>query len=85
MPTTTFNVRMDEDLKKEVDSTAKSIGLTSAAAFNVFARQFVAHRGFPFEVVVPNVPTEQEFSEEMDDIYRSMKEGKATEHELIEA
>lgn len=65
MPTATFNIRMDEDLKREVDNVAKSIGLSTAAAFNVFARQFVAHRGFPFAVVTP-VSKEREFAEEPD-------------------
>ena len=83
MSTSTFNIRMDEDLKRSVDEIAKSIGLTSAAAFNVFARQFVAHRGFPFAVVAP-VPTEKEFAEEMDRIYLSMKDGQSSTHELIE-
>ncbi len=70
--------------EKEVDIMAKSIGRASAV-FNVFARQFVAHRGFPFEVVVPVAPDEQEFTAEMNDIYRSMKGGKATERELAGA
>jgi DNA-damage-inducible protein J len=74
---------MDATLKKEVDEVSKSIGLTSAAAFNVFARQFVAHRGFPFKVVAPT-PTEKEFASTMDNIYLSMKDGNAAEHELIE-
>jgi DNA-damage-inducible protein J len=79
----TFNIRMDADLKKEVDEVSGSIGLTSAAAFNVFARQFVAHRGFPFAVVSP-VPTEKELAKEMDRVYLSMKDGNAAVHELIE-
>lgn len=83
MATATFNIRMEESLKKEVDEVSKSIGLTSAAAFNVFARQYVAHRGFPFAVVAP-VPTEREFAEDMDRMYLSMKGGQATEHELVE-
>lgn len=53
------------------------------AVFNVFVRQFVAHRGFPFAVVTP-VPTEREFTEQMDSTYLSMRGGNATEHELIE-
>ncbi|MCL2826630.1 MAG: type II toxin-antitoxin system RelB/DinJ family antitoxin [Eggerthellaceae bacterium] len=83
MPTATFNIRMDADLKQSVDEVAKSIGLTSAAAFNVFARQFVAHKGFPFAVVAP-VPTEREFAEEMDRIYAIMSKGQYTAHDLIE-
>ncbi|MDR1088828.1 MAG: type II toxin-antitoxin system RelB/DinJ family antitoxin [Coriobacteriales bacterium] len=83
MTTSTFNIRMDIDLKKEVDEVSKGIGLSSAAAFNVFARQFVAYRGFPFEVKMPSF-TEKEFAEEMDSIYLSMKDGNALEHRLIE-
>lgn len=58
--------------------------LTPTAVFNVFARQFVAHRGFPFAVTAP-VPTEREFAAKMDSIYLSMLEGNASEHELVEA
>jgi DNA-damage-inducible protein J len=83
MATSTFNIRMDSDLKNEVDKVSQSIGLTSAAAFNVFARQFVAHRGFPFMVVDPSL-TIKEFAAEVDDVYQSMKSGNAAEHELIE-
>lgn len=83
MPTTTFNIRMDENLKKNVDDVAKSLGMTPAAAFNVFARQFVAHRGFPFAVVAPT-PTELEFAEDMDRIYLSMSNGQVSEHQLVE-
>ena len=43
-----------------------------------------AHRGFPFAVVAP-VPTEREHAEHMDAIYRSMREGNASEHDLVEA
>jgi len=74
---------MDADLKQSVDEVAKSIGLTSAAAFNVFARQFVANRGFPFAVVTP-APSEIEFTEEMDRIYSDMRQGQYSIHALIE-
>lgn len=50
---------------------AASIGLTSSAAVNVFARQFVARRGFPFEVRAPeyvDFENEQEVSDLMDEL-----------------
>lgn len=83
MATASYNIRMDANLKREMDEISSSIGMTTAAAFNVFARQFVAHRGFPFDVVEP-VPSERQFSAEMDRIYASMKEGNASEHDLVE-
>ena len=49
----------------------------------VFMKQFVAHRGFPFEVKVP-VPTKDEYIREMDEIFAEMRAGKAEAHELIE-
>ena len=87
MSTTTMNIRMDSDLKRQFDAVAQAIGLTSAAAFNVFARQFVSHRGFPFAVSAPvaPAPTEREFAEQMDEAYASMRAGAASEHELLEA
>ena len=84
MATATLNIRMDANLKEEVDKVSKSIGLTPTAAFNVFARQFVAHRGFPFAVVEPAL-SEADFARQMDERYRLMREGAATEHDLIEA
>ena len=83
MATSTFNIQLDSDLKRRVEEVSSDIGLTPTAVFNVFARQFVAHRGFPFAVVTP-VPTEREFTEQMDSTYLSMRDGNAAEHELIE-
>ena len=83
MATSTFNITLDSDLKRRVEEVSSGIGLTPTAVFNVFVRQFVAHRGFPFAVVTP-VPTEREFTEQMDSTYLSMRDGNATEHELIE-
>ena len=83
MATTTFNVRMDEGVKAQVDEIAELIGLSTAAVFNVFARQFIACRGFPFEVVAP-APTEREFAEEMDRRYAEVKSGLGAAHELLE-
>ncbi|HIR43641.1 hypothetical protein B5F40_14655 [Gordonibacter sp. An230] len=84
MATSTLNIRLDSDLKRELEEVSSDIGLTPTAVFNVFARQFVAHRGFPFAVTAP-VPTEREFAAKMDSIYLSMLEGNASEHELVEA
>lgn len=83
MATISFNVRMDESLKRSVDATAEAIGLSTAAAFNVFARQFVAHGGFPFDVVAPT-PTEAAFTQQMDRIYEGMTFDDAHVHELVD-
>lgn len=83
MGTMAFNVRMDEDIKASMDEIAAAIGLTTSAVINVFARQFVANRGFPFDVVAP-VPTEKEFADEMDRRYAEMLAGGYVNHDLVE-
>lgn len=83
MATSTLNIRLDSGLKSELEEISSDIGLTPTAVFNVFARQFVAHRGFPFAVAAP-VPSEREFAAKMDAIYLAMKEGRASEHELVD-
>ena len=83
MATTTCNIRMDENLKAQFDSVAARIGMPTSTAFNVFARQFVAHGGFPFEVVAP-IPSEMEFTTEMERRYAEVAAGLGTTHELIE-
>lgn len=84
MATSTITIRLDSDLKRKVEEVSSDIGLTPNEVFNVFARQFVAHRGFPFPVTAP-APSEREFAEKMDAIYLSMREGARSEHRLIEA
>ena len=84
MATSTLNIRLDSGLKRELEEVSSDIGLTPTAVSNAFARQFVAHRRFPFAVVAP-APTEREFAARMDANYLSTREGNASEHELAEA
>ena len=75
MPTKAYNIRIDEELKRDMDEVASEIGLTSAACFNVFAKRFVAERGFPFEVKAPRyVPfrSEEEAVEFADAMYEEV-------------
>ena len=83
MATTTCNIRMDARLKAQVDAVAEALGLSTSAVFNVFARKFVAHNGFPFEVVVA-APSEAEYAAEMERRYAEVGAGMGAVHELIE-
>lgn len=84
MATSTLNIRLDSDLKRELEKVSSDIGLTPTAVFNAFARQFVAHRGFPFAVIAP-APAERECAAKMDAIYLSMLEGNASKRDLAKA
>lgn len=50
MPTSTFSVRMDEDLKTELDALCAKFGMNTSVAINIFARAVVRERRIPFEI-----------------------------------
>lgn len=53
---TQINFRIEDDLKAEADYVLDRIGISMSSALNIFIRQFIARRGIPFEVCVPDNP-----------------------------
>jgi len=53
-----INIKIDSDLKRDMDNITGELGLTTTDALRVFMKHFVARRGFPFpvEVLVPYMP-----------------------------
>lgn len=58
METTTLNVRVDKDVKKNAETVAQSLGMTLSTAVNIFLRQMINHDGLPFEVANPRFNAE---------------------------
>ena len=52
MTTVTYSLRMDEGLKRSFDTFCESVGLSSTAAINMFAKKAVTEQRIPFEVSV---------------------------------
>lgn len=52
MAQTLINIRIDEDVKKQMEELCKELGLTMSAAFNIFARKMIRENGIPFEVAL---------------------------------
>ena len=50
MAQTIFSVRMDENLKKELDSLCAEFGMTTSTAINIFAKAVVREKRIPFEI-----------------------------------
>lgn len=50
MAQTLINLRIDEDVKKNMEQTCKELGITMSAAFNIFARKMSREKRIPFEV-----------------------------------
>lgn len=59
MATTTVNVRMDENLKKDFERLCNELGLNMSTAMNIFAKMAVRKQGIPFELSlrIPNRET----------------------------
>ena len=51
MAQTNVSIRVDEDLKKDVEVLFTKLGLTLSSATNVFYRQALRTQGIPFPVV----------------------------------
>ena len=52
--TTTMNIRIDKELKKETESILAALGLTTSAAVTIFAKAIVRNGGIPFELRLPD-------------------------------
>ena len=48
--TTNISIRMDRTLKKEADELFGEMGMNLSTAFNIFVRQALRERAFPFHI-----------------------------------
>lgn len=46
------NIRMDEDLKKSMEKTCRTLGMNMSTAFTIFARKVSREQRIPFDVSV---------------------------------
>jgi DNA-damage-inducible protein J len=52
MRQTLVNIRMDEDLKKSMESTCRELGLNMTTAFTIFAKKVSREQRIPFDVSI---------------------------------
>ena len=50
MSTTAISIRLDSDIKKQFDDLCKEFGISTNAAFNLFARAVVRNQAIPFPI-----------------------------------
>jgi len=46
------NIRMDEELKKSMENTCRTLGLNMTTAFTIFAKKVSREKRIPFDVSV---------------------------------
>ena len=50
MSTTAISIRLDSDIKEQFDSLCREFGISTNAAFNLFARTVVREKAIPFSI-----------------------------------
>ena len=50
MSTIAISIRLDSDIKKQFDELCKEFGISTNAAFNLFARTVVREQAIPFPI-----------------------------------
>ena len=77
------NFRLDEDVKKEVDEVCREIGISTSAAFNVFARKVARERRIPFDLSADPFYSDRNMKA-LEESRKQFKEGKIVEKTLDE-
>ena len=57
--TANLNVRMDPELKEEVQSILDTLGISTTEAVRAYFKQIKLHQGIPFELRIPNELTQK--------------------------
>ena len=90
MAQTLINLRIDEDVKRNMEQICKELGITMSAAFNIFARKMSREKRIPFEVSLDpfysesNMKAIQESVKQIEEgkiIVKTMEELEAMENE----
>jgi len=63
MKNAVINARIESELKIDVESILKNLGLSATQAINMFYQQIKMHNGIPFEVKIPNAETQRVIEE----------------------
>lgn len=73
--------RIEPDLKEQAEAILNALGIPASNAITMFYKQIVFHNGIPFDLKIPNHPTdisrmtESQFNEELEKGHKNMQEG----------
>lgn len=88
MVQTTVSIRMDDDLKKQMDKFCQDVGMTLSTAVNLYVKTVVREQKIPFDITTEADPFYSDANfERLKRAIADVEAGrsKLTEHELIEA
>ena len=80
MATSTFSVRMDPEVKRQLDQFCSEVGMTTSTAVNLFARAVIREQKLPFDIEAPRL-NKTELIERTNDFAQGKN---IVSHDLIE-
>ncbi len=86
----TISLRIDSELKKDVDKILKNLGIPMTTAITMYFNQIKMRNGIPFTPVIPNKPkayedyTAEEISSMCDKALEDYNNGSAISSEDVE-
>ena len=66
--TSSIHVRVEPQVKKEVEEILNNLGMTSTEAINIYLKQIILNSGIPFEIKTP------QYSDEMKEAIKEADE-----------
>lgn len=83
MAQTTINIRMDAELKSNLEQLCQELGINVSTAVTMFAKKMTREQRIPFDVSLDPFYSEKNI-EHLQRGIKAMNAGEGTEHELIE-
>ena len=85
MAQTTFSVRMDSEVKRQLDDFCANVGMNTTVALNMFARAVLREKRLPFDVTTESDPFYSDSN--LAHLRRgvaALNAGKGVEHNIVE-
>lgn len=76
MAQTTLSVRMDSEVKSQLDALCADVGMSTSTAINLFAKAFIRERRLPFDVVASDQFYSESNMKHLQRSVRQLDEGK---------
>ena len=85
MATSTLQIRVDSNLRRQAEDFFNGAGLDMSSAVRLFLKQVVIRRRIPFDIIAEDPFWSDANQRVLAESIRSLEEGKGEQHELIEA
>lgn len=83
MAQTLVNIRMDEELKRNMEQICQELGMNMTTAITIFAKKMTREKRIPFDVSVDPFYSESNMAHLRRGV-EALNAGKGIEHDIIE-